>query len=80
MSLLEQILNLIGEYLDKTDKRTTSYQTLLKLRADIMKLVDNTGDKITTRETTYHCSICRKISVRLRDNKYCLDCFDKFID
>lgn len=74
----ERVLTLIGEYLSKANKRSATYKTLLALQEDVKKLVED--EPKPNSDTAYHCSICGKISVRLMNKKYCLDCYDKFID
>lgn len=78
--ILQEILTTISNYIEQSDKKSNTYRTLSALKTDIALLVDSKMDKVINKDICYQCSICCKICISLKEKKYCLDCYDKFID
>lgn len=75
MNLLEQILTLVGQHVAKNKSKA-----LKALQNDIKVLVQTSTDESVNKEISYQCSICGKISVSLKERKYCVSCYDKYIE
>lgn len=76
MITVEQILTTVDKHLKKYDEDSKSYKVLLSLREDIAIMEQPKSEE----DDIYRCSICGRSPVKLKDGKYCLDCFDKYID
>lgn len=79
MNLLEQILTLVSEHLAKSKKRSEAGKALKTLQEEIRALIQKATDGSVNKEIAYQCSICGKISVTLKERKYCVSCYDKYI-
>lgn len=72
----EKILTVIGEHLGRCKKGSASYKALESLQTEIQTLVSESLKP--AKNATYYCSICDKCLPTYK--KYCLECYDKFID
>lgn len=80
MTLINKILALVSDYIEKSKKGSHTQKTLLSLKTEISALVDDSIEKTVNKDTAYICAICQSISLSLREKKYCRDCYDKYID
>jgi uncharacterized protein YpmS len=80
MNKLEQILTLVSDRLKATDKKSEAYKTIKTLQKDIKKLIHDDFQNKVNKEIAYHCSICDKIAVSLKDGQYCLDCYQTYVE
>lgn len=80
MNLIEQILTVISERLKKSNKKSETFKALKSLQEEIRAMIEDKSEKSLNKDHAYHCSICDKITVSLKNKKYCVACFDKYID
>lgn len=80
MNLVEQILTVIGERLAKSKEKSQAYKALKSLQEEIRAMIEVKSENSLNKDNAYHCSICGKIAVSLRNKKYCMQCFDTYID
>lgn len=80
MSLNSEILKVIDNHIDsQKDKNSKLAVTLTTLKNEIRVLITEESAK-SADIAAYQCRICRNISLNLVQSKYCLQCFDLFVD